>query len=67
VERDRALARGREAGQRLAWREAYTSLSLADQSSLLGGADLELLAAGNAEKIGGHRGLMQAQATRSNT
>jgi DNA-binding CsgD family transcriptional regulator len=45
VERDRALAQGREAGQRLAWREAYTSLSLADQSSSLGGADLELLAA----------------------
>jgi ATP/maltotriose-dependent transcriptional regulator MalT len=45
VEQDRALARGREAGQRLAWRGAYTSLSLADQSSSLGGADLELLAA----------------------
>ena len=36
VEQDRALAQGREAGQRLAWREAYTSLSLADQSSSLG-------------------------------
>ena len=45
MERDRALARGREAGQRLAWRDAYTSLSRADQSSALGGADLELLAA----------------------
>ena len=36
MERDRALARGREAGRRLAWREAYTSLSLADQSSSFG-------------------------------
>jgi ATP/maltotriose-dependent transcriptional regulator MalT len=45
VEQDRALTQGREAGQRLAWREAYTSLSVADQSSSLGGADLELLAA----------------------
>ena len=45
MERERALTRGREAGQRLAWREAYTSLSLADQSSSLGGTDLELLAA----------------------
>ena len=45
MEGDQALARGREAGQRLAWRDAYTSLSLADQSSPLGGADLELLAA----------------------
>ena len=45
MEGDGALARGREAGQRLAWRDAYTSLSLADQSSPLGGADLELLAA----------------------
>ena len=36
MEQDRALAQGREAGQRLAWREAYTSLSLADQSSSLG-------------------------------
>jgi hypothetical protein len=45
VERDRALARGREAGQRIAWGEAYASLSLADRSSSLGGADLELLAA----------------------
>src|SRR5690606_30810851 len=42
--RDRAIARGREAGQRFAWREAYTSLSLADQSSFCG-TDLELLAA----------------------
>jgi hypothetical protein len=45
VERDQALARGREAGERLAWRPAYTSLSLAEQSSPLVGADLELLAA----------------------
>ena len=45
MEQDQALTQGREAGQRLAWREAYTSLSLADQSSSLGGADLELLAA----------------------
>ena len=45
MEGDGALARGREAGERLAWRDAYTSLSLADQSSPLGGADLELLAA----------------------
>jgi hypothetical protein len=37
--------KGREAGRRLAWGEAYTSLSLADQSSSLEGADLELLAA----------------------
>lgn len=45
MDRDQALARGREAGQRLAWGDAYTSLSLAGESSPLKGADLELLAA----------------------
>ena len=39
------LARGREAGQRLAWGDAYRSLSLADESGSLAGEDLELLAA----------------------
>jgi hypothetical protein len=38
------LARGREAGGRLAWADAYTTLSLADQSATMTGADLELLA-----------------------
>ena len=42
---DGDLARGREAGQRLAWSDAYTSLRLADQSGSLAGEDLELLAA----------------------
>jgi DNA-binding CsgD family transcriptional regulator len=42
---DDELTRGREAGQRLAWGDAYRSLSLADESSSLGGEDLELLAA----------------------
>jgi DNA-binding NarL/FixJ family response regulator len=41
---DEELARGREAGQRLAWRDAYTSLSVADESGSLVGKDLELLA-----------------------
>lgn len=41
---DKELGRGREAGQRLAWGDAYTSLSLADQSSSMVGEDLELLA-----------------------
>jgi len=45
MDRDQALARGREAGRRLAWGDAYASLSLAGQSSPLKGADLELLAA----------------------
>jgi len=42
---DEELARGRAAGQRNAWGDAYTALSLADQSSSLAGEDLELLAA----------------------
>jgi ATP/maltotriose-dependent transcriptional regulator MalT len=41
---DGALARGREAAERLAWADAYTALSLADQSSPLPAQDLELLA-----------------------
>ena len=41
---DSELARGREAAGRLAWADAYTALSLADQSSSLAGEDLELLA-----------------------
>jgi DNA-binding NarL/FixJ family response regulator len=41
---DGELARGREAAGRLAWVDAYTALSLADQSSSLAGEDLELLA-----------------------
>jgi DNA-binding NarL/FixJ family response regulator len=44
VSGDGALARGREAAERLAWADAYTSLSLADQSSPLEAEDLELLA-----------------------
>ena len=36
--------RGREAARRLAWADAYTALSQADQSSSLGAEDLELLA-----------------------
>ena len=39
-----ALMQGREAAQRLAWAEAHTALSLADQSSSLAAEDLELLA-----------------------
>lgn len=42
---DGELARGREAGRRLAWGDAYASLSLAEQSGSLAGEDLELLAA----------------------
>jgi ATP/maltotriose-dependent transcriptional regulator MalT len=38
------LARGRDAGRRLAWADAYAALSLADQSSTLAAADLELMA-----------------------
>jgi len=41
---DGELARGREAAERLAWADAYTALSLADQSSPLAAQDLELLA-----------------------
>lgn len=41
---DGELARGREAGQQLAWADAYTALSVADQSTSLAGGDLELLA-----------------------
>jgi ATP/maltotriose-dependent transcriptional regulator MalT len=39
-----ALMQGREAAGRLAWADAYTALSLADQSSSLVAEDLELLA-----------------------
>jgi ATP/maltotriose-dependent transcriptional regulator MalT len=45
VDGEEQLARGREAGKRLAWRDAYTSLSVADESGSLVGKDLELLAA----------------------
>jgi ATP/maltotriose-dependent transcriptional regulator MalT len=38
------LARGRDAGRRLAWADAYSALLRADQSSLLAAADLELMA-----------------------
>jgi DNA-binding NarL/FixJ family response regulator len=38
------LARGPEAGHRLARADAYTAVSVADQSASLAGADLELLA-----------------------
>jgi DNA-binding CsgD family transcriptional regulator len=41
---DGELARGREAAGQLAWADAYTALSRADQSSSLAGEDLELLA-----------------------
>jgi len=41
---DAELARGRDAGRRLAWADAYAALSLADQSSTLAAADLELMA-----------------------
>jgi ATP/maltotriose-dependent transcriptional regulator MalT len=44
VGRDGALVRGREAAERLAWADAYSALSLADQSSPLPAQDLELLA-----------------------
>jgi len=46
------LARGREAGHRLAWADAYAALSLADQSASLAGGDLELL--GSAAYLLGH-------------
>jgi DNA-binding NarL/FixJ family response regulator len=39
-----ALVQGREAAERLAWVDAHTALSLADQSSSLIAEDLELLA-----------------------
>lgn len=45
------LERGREAYARRAWREAYESLSRADQTAPLGAADLELLAT-SAEMLG---------------
>ena len=38
------LVRGRDAYSRYAWKEAYEELSQADDSTPLGGADLELLA-----------------------
>jgi DNA-binding CsgD family transcriptional regulator len=41
---DGELARAREAAGRQAWADAYTALSLADQSFSLAGEDLELLA-----------------------
>ena len=52
---DEEVTRGREAGARLAWGDAYRSLSSAGQSGSLAGADLELLAAaayllGNADE-----------------
>jgi DNA-binding NarL/FixJ family response regulator len=45
VGEDAQLTRGREAGHRLAWGDAYESLSRAEKSSSLAGVDLELLAA----------------------
>ena len=42
---DAELARGRDAGQRSEWADAYRSLSLADESDALTAEDLELLAA----------------------
>ena len=42
---DVELARGRDAGQRFEWADAYRSLSLADESGALSAEDLELLAA----------------------
>jgi tetratricopeptide (TPR) repeat protein len=39
------LVRGREAGRRLAWGDAYEALSMADESGSLAREDLELLAA----------------------
>ena len=42
---DAELARGRDAGQRFEWADAYRSLSLADESGALSAEDLELLAA----------------------
>lgn len=44
VDGDTELGRSREAGRRLAWSEAYTALTRADESTPLAGADLELLA-----------------------
>jgi hypothetical protein len=44
VNTDGEIARGREAGRRVAWADAYAALSLADQSSSLAAEDLELLA-----------------------
>jgi DNA-binding CsgD family transcriptional regulator len=41
---DDRLARGREAGARGAWADAYEALSAVDESDGLGGEDLELLA-----------------------
>ena len=51
---DAELIRGREAGERLAWGDAYGSLSLADKSNCLAGEDLELLAC--AAYLLGHAG-----------
>jgi len=48
VRADGELARGREAGKRLAWADAYTALSAADQSISLTGEDLEPLASATA-------------------
>ena len=42
---DGELARGRAAGQRFEWADAYRFLSLADESGALSAEDLELLAA----------------------
>lgn len=42
---DAELARGRDAGQRSEWADAYRSLSLSDESAALTAEDLELLAA----------------------
>jgi DNA-binding CsgD family transcriptional regulator len=42
---DAVLTRGREAGHRFAWGDAYEALSLAGESGSLAGEDLELLAA----------------------
>jgi len=44
VDLDNALAAGREAVRRYAWREAYTQLKAADQPGSLGADDLEGLA-----------------------
>jgi hypothetical protein len=54
VGEDSQLVRGREAGHRLAWTDAFESLSHADASSSLAGEDLELLAA--AAYLLGHAG-----------
>jgi DNA-binding NarL/FixJ family response regulator len=71
---DEELTRVREAGQRLAWGEAYVLLSLADQSSSLAAEDLEVLAAaayllGHADECRqalqrAHRAYVAAGATR---